>query len=205
MTAQEHLQLRIESTPELTVACRQLQELFTLLVHAFEKGNKLLICGNGGSCADAEHIVGELMKGFLLPRPLPEELQKKLPRPMAEGLQQGLPAISLCGHPALQSAWCNDADPQLVYAQQIMALGRQGDILLAISTSGNSASCHHAAVTARALGLTTVALTGQAPSLLSEICDLTVHAPARETYLVQEYHECLYHTLCAMLEAHFYS
>lgn len=205
MTAQEHLQLRIESHPETADACHQLYRMFTLLVHAFEKGKKLLICGNGGSCADAEHIVGELMKGFLLPRPLPEEIRKKLPQRLAEGLQQGLPAISLCGHPALHSAWCNDADPQLVYAQQVMALGQPGDILLTISTSGNSASCHHAAVTAHALGMTTVAMTGQAPSLLSKICDLTVYAPALETYRIQEYHECLYHTLCAMLEAYFYT
>ena len=204
MTASDHLQSRLALQPETAQACRQLQQAFDILVHVFEKGHKLLICGNGGSCADAEHIAGELLKGFLLPRPLPQDIQGQLPNELAQGLQQGLPVISLCGHPAMQSAWCNDAEPTLVYAQQVIALGRSGDVLLAISTSGNSVSCRHAAVTAKALGLTTIALTGKKPSKLSEISTLTIHAPATETYRIQEYHECLYHTLCAMLESHFF-
>ena len=204
MTASEHLQARLTTHPELKDACVQLQQFFDILVKAFERGGKLLICGNGGSCADAEHIAGELMKGFLLPRPLPEYVREKLPQDLAQGLQQGLPVISLCGHPALHTAWCNDANPSLVYAQQVMALGKKGDVLLTISTSGNSVSCSQAAVVANALGLTTVALTGEKQSKLSDISSLTVFAPSNETYRVQEYHLCLYHTLCAMTEAYFF-
>ena len=170
----------------------------------------MLVCGNGGSAADSEHIVGELMKSFLVRRPVPEKFVEWLSAygsegaALADGLEARLPAISLCGHPALSTAFLNDAEPTMTFAQQTAALGREGDVLLAISTSGNSRNCVLAAITAKAAGMHTVALTGEKSSRLSEIADITVRAPARETFIVQEYHLPIYHCLCAMLECEFF-
>ncbi len=186
------------------------------LISAFAGGGKLLLCGNGGSAADCDHITGELLKGFLSRRPLDETARGALAAtldggrdhpdyPMlADKLQGGLPALSLPHMTALVSAFCNDVDPSLVYAQLILALGRPGDILFCLSTSGNSRNVVLAAETARARGLATVALTGERESALSRICDVTVKAPAAETYRIQEYHLPIYHYLCAATEAHFF-
>jgi D-sedoheptulose 7-phosphate isomerase len=167
---------------------------------------KVLCCGNGGSAADAEHIVGELMKGFLLDRRLPEADVARLRQAgvgelelVAGRLQRGVPAFSLNAHAALTSAIANDLDPSLVFAQQVYACGRAGDVLIGLSTSGEARNVVRAAEVARALGLATIAFTGARPCALDR-CAITLKAPATETWRVQEYHLPLYHALCAMVE-----
>ena len=174
----------------------------------FARGGKLLIAGNGGPAADAEHIVGELMKSSVLPRPLDAGLMERMrsidPQRgdvLAAHLQQGLPAIALDGHPALSTAFQNDCEPQLVFAQQVIGYGREGDALLAISTSGNSENVLYAAIAAKARGLAVIGLTGARESRLSALADVCIRVPATETYQVQELHLPVYHALCAALEA----
>ncbi|MBP3795804.1 MAG: SIS domain-containing protein [Bacteroidales bacterium] len=177
----------------------------------FARGGKLLIAGNGGSAADAEHIVGELMKSFVLPRPLDAVLTERMraidPQRgdvLAKNLQQGLPAIALDGHPALSTAFQNDCQPQLVFAQQVMGYGREGDALLAISTSGNSENVLYAAIAAKAKGMAVIGLTGARESRLSALADICIRVPATETYQVQELHLPVYHALCMMWEKRFF-
>lgn len=196
-SVQTHRKRLFERYPTLEVLSSPLSQAFELLRKSYRAGGKLLICGNGGSAADADHIVGELMKGFLLPR--------SLGRPdLPAGLQGALPAIALTQHLSLSTAFGNDVDPQLVFAQQIIALGRPGDVLLAISTSGNSRNVVLAAQTARAVGMRVIALTGQTGGDLASLSDVLLAAPAISTPEVQEYHLPLYHTLCAMLEEEFF-
>ena len=175
---------------------------------SYRKGGKLLVCGNGGSAADAEHIVGELMKGFRLKRPLPPELRARfadahpsLGPMLADSLQGALPAIALTGHASLSTAFANDVDPLLVFAQQVYGYGRTGDVLLGLTTSGNSKNVLLAVVAARALGLTTIGLTGAGGGELARLCDLTIKVPETETARVQELHLPVYHALCTILEA----
>lgn len=177
------------------------------LINGFKNGNKLLLCGNGGSCADCEHIVGELMKGFLSKRPLTEsqkaEMKANCPE-MDENylslLQRAVPAISLPSFTALNTAFCNDVEPELIFAQSLMGLGAKGDMLMAISTSGNSKNVVAAALTAKALGLKTVGLTGKSGGKLKSICDICICVPETETFKVQELHLPVYHYLCARTE-----
>jgi len=182
-----------------------------LLLRCYTAGSKLLLCGNGGSCADCDHIVGELMKGFLKKRPLSAEqkaaMQARCPQLTEDTLsrlQAGLPAISLPAITALSTAFCNDADPALVYAQSLLALAAPGDVLLAISTSGNAANVRHAAQTARGLGLLVIALTGASGGALRELADVCIRVPETETFKVQELHLPVYHWLCAAVESHFF-
>jgi D-sedoheptulose 7-phosphate isomerase len=170
-------------------------------------GNKLLVCGNGGSAADSEHIVGELMKAFLLRRQIPESDAHRLRdagvadwSDLSGKLQRGVPAVALTGHPALASAISNDTDPALVFAQQVYVLGRPGDVLLAISTSGNARNVVRAAQVARAFGLRTIALTGPRPSSLASLCEIVILAPGDGTFEVQEHHLPIYHAICQMVE-----
>ena len=181
------------------------------LTALYERGGKLLLCGNGGSAADCDHIVGELCKGFLNVRALPEEqrerMKQKSPTLSDETLaklQQGLPAIALSSLSVLNAAFANDVDADLVYAQGVLALGRPDDCLLAISTSGNSKNVLDACRVARARGLTVIALTGEGGGRLSELADICICVPERETYRVQELHLPVYHALCASLESHFF-
>ena len=192
-----------EGVPE---SCRAAyDEAFRRIEAAYVRGNKLKLCGNGGSAADAEHIVGELMKGFLLKRPVAERVfPGGVPDPALEKLQGALPALSLNGHPALAAALVNDTDASLIYAQQLLGLGRPGDVLLCISTSGNARNCCLAAQTARALGVEVIALTGAGGGRLAELSDCLIAVPERETYRVQQLHLPLYHALCARLEARFF-
>ena len=193
-SAYHPLETLIARYPVLTGAKADIAAAFEILAACFAAGGKLLICGNGGSCADAEHIVGELVKGFYLKRPV-----AALPH-----LQGGLPAVSLNGHPALSSAFSNDCDSEYVYAQQLAALGRKGDVLLGISTSGNAKNVLRAAETAKTLDIRTLALTGGTGGRLAENCDVSIIAPANTPADVQEYHLPIYHALCAMLESHFF-
>lgn len=197
--------------PELNAQRAQLIAAYTVLERCFSAGGKLLVCGNGGSAADAEHIVGELMKGFKRKRQIPHTDAQRLlcmfpedGAALAAGLQRALPAVCLSSHTALTSAFANDVSADMAYAQQVYGLGRPGDALLGISTSGNARNVLCAAKAARAFGMATVALAGGSGGLLAEVCDTAVIAPANETYRVQEYHLPIYHALCAMLEEEFY-
>lgn len=177
------------------------------LITAFKNGNKLLMCGNGGSCADCEHIAGELMKGFLSKRPLSEEQKAEMKANCSEIeekylslLQRAVPAIALPSFTALNTAFCNDVEPELVFAQCLMGLGKKDDVLLCISTSGNSKNVVAAALTAKALGIKTIGLTGKTGGKLKSICDICICVPETETFKVQELHLPVYHYLCARVE-----
>lgn len=177
------------------------------LVSCARAGGTVLVCGNGGSAADSEHIVGELMKGFLKKRPLPEadlarweEVHGRESAKLAGKLQQGIRAISLPSQTALLSAVCNDCDPDAMYAQLAWNYARAGDVLVAISTSGNASNVILASQAAKLRGACVIALTGSTPSSLSAVADITIPVPETETYLVQELHLPVYHWLCACVE-----
>ncbi len=203
----------LQNHPALTVCRDSIESARDLLIDTYRGGGKLLLCGNGGSAADCDHIAGELLKGFLSHRPLSEEDCLNLADTLPEGeadpdlyllagqLQGGLPAISLPSQTAAVTAVCNDTDPSLIFAQLVWSLGQAGDTLICLSTSGNSRNVVLAAKAAMAKGLAVVALTGETESALSALADVTVQAPARETYRVQEYHLPVYHYLCAAVEA----
>ena len=177
------------------------------LIKTYRAGGKILICGNGGSAADAEHISGELLKGFLSKRKMTESERASFEAALGEGageyedkLQRGIPALPLSSLSAALTAYANDVDAEFSYAQLVFALGKKGDTLIAISTSGNSHNCVRAAEAAKACGIKTVALTGKNESRLSAVCDVTVRVPETETFKVQEYHLPVYHYLCAAAE-----
>ena len=197
--------------PSLTEIKDDIVKATDAIIRCYEKGGKVLLCGNGGSCADCEHIVGELMKGFLKLRPISEDkkAEMKANSPIVDDeilskLQGGLPAISLPSMTALNSAFCNDVDPELIYAQPLLALGNKGDILIAISTSGNSKNVFGAVKVAKALGVTVIGLTGQTGGKLREHSDICICAPETETFKIQELHLPIYHNICAEVEAHFF-
>lgn len=211
MEEYRYLQELTERYPALKGLEEEIRAAYLVIKESFEAGGKLLVAGNGGSCADAEHIVGELMKSFVKPRPLPEALKEALIReePMlggalSEKLQRGLPAIALNSHPGLTSAFLNDVDGEMAYAQQVLGYGKKGDVFLGITTSGNAKNIRYAAVTARAMGLRVVGLTGRGGGALRELCDAVVIAPEKETYRIQELHLPIYHALCLMLEERFF-
>jgi len=206
-----HLALLIKRYPELTSIEDSIRLSFETITAGYENGGKLILAGNGGSCADAEHMVGELMKGFKLPRTLSEDLTAKLIEVdpdrgsiLSKHLQQGLPAIALSSHPCLNTAFMNDVNGDLMYAQQISVLGNAGDVFLAISTSGNAKNVYDACVVAKAKGMQIVALTGKDGGKLKQIADVSMVIPCNETYQIQEFHLPIYHCLCLMLEEHFF-
>jgi D-sedoheptulose 7-phosphate isomerase len=172
----------------------------------FAKGGRVYLCGNGGSAADCEHMAGELLKCFKIKRPMPDEFKATLSaygedgEVLAENLEGGLPVVSLTGHVAFSTAFQNDNTPALVFAQQVNAYGRPGDVLVVFSTSGNSKNCIYATICAKAKGLTVITLTGGSGGKLAPMSDIAITVPAKETYQVQEYHLPVYHCLCAMLE-----
>lgn len=180
-----------------------------IIAETYKNGGKMLLCGNGGSASDCLHIVGELMKEFAIKRPLSEEMKNALKEAgddgyIAQNLQKALPAVSLVGTTALESAYANDAAPDLGFAQQVLGLGNAGDVLIGITTSGNSKNVIYAAKTAKAKGIKTVALTGGTGGKIKDIADCAVVVPAKETYKIQEYHLPVYHTLCLALENEFF-
>ena len=189
----------------------ELHEAYSILEAAYANGRKLLVAGNGGSAADSEHIVGELMKEFKLKRKVygeqAEELlhiSPELGKVLADNLQGALPAISLTGHSALTTAFMNDSEPELVFAQQVNGYGKPGDVFLGISTSGNSRNILYAAVTAKSKGLKVIGLTGKRENKLQCYSDVCIHVPETETYKIQELHLPVYHCLCLMLEDKFF-
>lgn len=206
----KHLDLLLERYPVLKNQSAAIVQMYEFMAEGYHQNGKLLVCGNGGSAADSEHIVGELMKSFLVYRPLEPQLLNALAAYGAEGedlcksLEAGLPAVSLCGHPALSTAFLNDAEPTMTFAQQVLVLGKPEDVLLVLSTSGNSKNCVYASITAKAKGMKVLALTGAKPSRLSELADVTIQVPSEETFEIQEYHLPVYHCLCAMLECEFF-
>lgn len=205
------LEQTINRHPMLSAVRADIESAYTILADSYLNGRKLLICGNGGSASDAEHIVGELMKSFAYNRVLSNTLQQQLQAAstttgdfLAKNLQPALRAISLTCHSALYLAIANDIDPGLVFAQQVIGYGDPGDVLLAISTSGNSINVVNAVYTANALGLTTIGLTGKKGGQLKESCDLAICVDAIDTAAIQELHLPVYHTLCKMLEFRFF-
>ena len=202
----------IERHPLLDISKKIIIQAFDLLNACFVNKNKLLICGNGGSSSDSDHIVGELMKSFFYDRALSDEDKLKLVatspeigKYLSEKLQPALRSISLSAHSALNTAISNDIDPDLIFAQQVIGYGDQGDTLLGISTSGNSKNVISAIITAKAMGLKTIGLTGKKGGELRQICDVAICVNADETPDIQELHLPIYHTLCAMLEYEFFN
>lgn len=181
------------------------------LISCYENKGKVLICGNGGSCSDSDHIVGELMKGFEHKRPVDEKFRNKLLEVggergqfLSEKLQVGLPAISLTAHNALITAVANDTDANLIFAQQVVGYGVKGDVLIAISSSGNSQNVLDAILVAKAKGLKVIGLTGESGGKMNGLCDVLINVPGKRTASVQEYHLPVYHALCVMVESHFF-
>ncbi len=205
------LRTLIAKYPDLQGCAPQIGEAYVLLAEAFRNGGKLLLCGNGGSAADCDHIVGELMKGFARRRPVSDAVRVKLrtawPQQgdwLADRLQGALPAIALPSHAALLSATANDVSADMVYAQQVFAYGRAGDILLGISTSGNAVNVLQALRVGLALGLKTIGLTGRTGGAMRDSCDVAICVPYDRTHEIQERHLPIYHCLCLMLEGTFF-
>ncbi|EFL45145.1 phosphoheptose isomerase family protein [Prevotella disiens FB035-09AN] len=201
----------LASYPKLNVCKNDIIQAYEILRKCYSQHRKLLICGNGGSAADSEHIVGEMMKGFTLPRKVPAEVSKKftqvdngLGNVLAENLQGALPSIALTTHTALSTAFMNDCQPVLVFAQQVYGYAQEGDCFLGISTSGNSQNVLYAAVVAKAQGLSLIGLTGAKQNKLEKYCDVCIHVPETETYKIQELHLPIYHCICLMLEDYFF-
>ncbi len=197
--------------PDL-VPCREnIDSACSLIARAFRDGNKLLVCGNGGSAADSEHIVGELMKGFRLPRRLSgnerEILLRLFPADggrIADGLQGALPAVALTGSLSLSTAFANDVSPEMVFAQQVYGYGKTGDVLIVISTSGKSANVMRAAQVARLKGVKVVGLTGPEGGPIAPLCDVAIRVPGNNTAEIQERHLPVYHEICARIEQEFF-
>jgi phosphoheptose isomerase len=186
--------------PALTGCRAAVTEALEILLACYRSGGKTLICGNGGSAADAEHIAGELLKKFKKHRPIPAAVAAALRPDLAARLEGSLPAVSLVSMTGLMTAFANDVCWETAFAQQTLGLARPGDVLIALSTSGNSANCAAAAEVMNAVGGKTIALTGAAESTLSACCTVTIRVPETETFKVQEYHLPVYHALCAAVE-----
>jgi D-sedoheptulose 7-phosphate isomerase len=207
----KHVDVLIDRYPELEGQRMNIIEAYKILEESYASGGILLIAGNGGSAADSEHIVGELMKGFENSRKLPQEyvdnlktVDKEMGEVLGNNLQGGLPAIALDGHLALTTAYMNDCEPLLCFAQQVNGFGNKKDVFLGISTSGNSKNILYAATVAKAKGMKVIGLTGAKDSKLSAMADITVRSSQTRTYMVQEHHLPIYHCLCLMLEDRFF-
>lgn len=197
--------------PQLEKCKTNIEEAFILLQQCYEKEGKVLICGNGGSASDSNHIVGELMKGFILKREITCEDSQKIKEAFpvegeyfSQHLQRALPAISLVSHSALNFAFINDIAPDMVFAQQVYGYARKSDVLIGLSTSGNSSNVVNAIKVAKAFGIKSIGMTGKDGGIMNDICDVIIKVPADDTYRVQEYHLPVYHALCAMIEYEFF-
>jgi D-sedoheptulose 7-phosphate isomerase len=211
MSVEKMLEDLVVRNPELGAAKKDISKAFELLKNSYENKGKLLICGNGGSAADSDHIVGELMKRFSIPRAISEELKTKLEsnfgeqgKYMASKLEGSLPAISLNGHNALSSAFANDVDAQLIYAQQVVGYGNKEDVLLGISTSGNAKNVVAAMIVAKAKGMKVLGLVGRDGGEFNKYCDVLINVGGDCTPQIQELHLPVYHVLCQTLEYHFF-
>ncbi|QHT64077.1 SIS domain-containing protein [Paenibacillus lycopersici] len=201
----------VDRYPELQGCVPDIDKAYAYLADAYRGGGKLLVCGNGGSASDSEHIVGELMKGFMSKRPVPASFRETLTRLFPEEgellcdrLQGALPAISLVSHSALITAFANDVSAETVFAQQVYGYGRAGDVLIGLSTSGNSLNVVRAMQVAKALGIRTIGLTGHGGGMMGELCDAAIRVPSDRTPDIQEWHLPIYHALCMMVEEAFF-
>lgn len=198
--------------PALSDRIPELQECVDKICRCYMNGGKLLVCGNGGSASDSEHIVGELMKGFRKKRPLEEKKIKHISEIVHDeeknfivsNLQEGLPAISLVSHSALMTAFINDVEPKMIFAQQVIGYGKEEDIFLGLSTSGNSQNVLYGAKIAKSLEMEVISMTGSNDSMLSKVSDITLKSTQTETYKVQEEHIKFYHLICAAVENEFF-
>ena len=211
MRTEELLQNLLNRHPELSLAARDIASGYEIIRSSYEKGGKLLVCGNGGSAADADHIVGELMKQFSRERSIPDSVQSYLVKEfgergeyLAKNLEGALPAISLNGHSAFSSAFANDVDAELIYAQQVVGYGNKEDVLLGISTSGNARNVVAAMLVARSKGMKVIGLVGRDGGEFNKYCDILINVGGNSTPRIQELHLPVYHTLCEMLEYHFF-
>ena len=206
MEPMTYLETLAERYPILEKTIPQIRQAYEMLEECYAGGGKLLVAGNGGSCADSEHIVGELMKGFVKRRAVSEEagLKENLGQELAGCLQGGLKAIALTGHNGLSTAFLNDVNGEMIYAQQLWGYGEAGDVFLGISTSGNSKNILYAMTAAKAKGLRTIGLTGRDGGMLAKAADVAIIVPEEETYKIQELHLPVYHALCLMLEERFF-
>lgn len=207
----KHVDTLIDRYPKLIVCRQDIIKAYEILEEAYTQSRKLLVCGNGGSASDSEHIVGELMKEFKLKRNVyvdqaeaMKAIDAEMGATLAENLQGALPAICLTGHSSLTTAFMNDANADLVFAQQVNGYGKANDVFLGISTSGNSKNVCYAAITAKAKGLKVIGLTGSKESKMTKLGDCCIRVPETETYKIQELHLPVYHCLCLMLEDHFF-
>lgn len=197
--------------PDLLPLKEEISKAAESLIECYRKGNKVLVCGNGGSCSDSDHIVGELMKGFENMRPVQENMKNRLSEIAGERgaylagkLQQALPTISLTAHSALITAVANDTDASLVFAQQVVGYGIEGDVIIGISSSGNSQNIIDALITAKAKKMQVIGLTGETGGKMKDYCDILINVKGKRTAFVQELHLPVYHTLCMMVEDHFF-
>lgn len=211
MVPLKYVDILLERYPELWEQRDNIISAYEVLEESYANGGKTLIAGNGGSAADAEHIVGELMKGFENPRKLKKEkrdrlkaVNKELGKMLGDNLQEGLPAIALDGHFALSTAYMNDCEPLLCFAQQVNGFGKNGDVFWGISTSGNSKNILYAGTVAKAKGMKVIGMTGAKDSALSAMADVTIRSSQTRTYMIQEHHLPIYHCLCLMLEERFF-
>jgi D-sedoheptulose 7-phosphate isomerase len=207
----EYLNTLIERYPSLESVKSDIRASFDIIANSYANGGKLLIAGNGGSASDAEHIAGELMKTFAKKRKLPDSfiteigaVDSEIAHYLIPRLQPGLPAIALSGHASLNTACINDIDGNITFAQQVYGYGKEGDVLLGISTSGNSKNVLYAAGVAKAKKLKIIALSGGSGGALKKFADVSIIVPETETFKIQELHLPVYHCLCQMLENHFF-
>lgn len=196
----------------LAVCANEIDKAIEIITNCYKNEGKLLLCGNGGSAADSAHIVGELMKGFLSKRPVDDKKANELKtnNPIIDdeflaNLQCGLPAIDLCESVALLTAFCNDVNPDYIYAQQLFGLGKKGDVLICLSTSGNAKNVNLAATLAKGLGITVIGMTGEKTGLLEKSSDICIKVPETETYKIQELHLPVYHAICDAVEKNFFN
>lgn len=200
----------IKRYPDLGVIEKDMTDAVEMLISCYKNGGKLLVCGNGGSASDALHIVGELMKDFYFPRPLTDQEKSAIMSAgengeyISKNLQRALPCVALVGSAAIESAYANDRAPDLGFAQQVFGLGNKGDVLLGISTSGNSKNVLYAAEVAKSKGMSVIGLTGATGGKMNNKCDVCLKAPETETYKIQERHLPMYHTICLALENEFF-
>ena len=211
ISVQKYADTLFQRYPELLSCSESILQAYSIMENSFFKSGTLFICGNGGSASDAEHITGELSKGFLLKRELPDDLKRKMNENLGENidaitsrLQMGLKAMVLSAHQALSTAFANDVDPKLCCAQQLFVMGSQKDVVMGITTSGNAENVLNVFKVAGGLGMKRILLTGSGCGKCVPYSDCVIHAPAAETYRIQEYHLPIYHTLCMMIEERFF-
>lgn len=190
-----------ERYPALKACKADIEKALRMMIETYKNGGKILVCGNGGSASDCEHIVGELMKGFISKRPVTDE---RISEELRKGLQGSLPAISLPSQSAILTAFINDVAPEMMYAQLVYGYAKKEDLVIGLSTSGNAKNVFNAMNVAKSLGVKTLALTGEKESKLSALCDVTIRVPETETYKIQEYHLPVYHYLCSEVEKEFF-